>query len=267
MTIHTLQPTHEQDWGISCYTYPDSCEATAWKGKRYGNKKGKQREAKSRDEMSAEVTAAAISRARKTVHVKCASIGADHLVTLTYRENMQDLDRCWSDFKKFLRKMRQAGWDQAYVAVGEKQKRGAWHIHIAVSGRQSARLWRELWRDTIGTYENQPGGNIDIQGPKRFQKFGIKTAGQLANYLSKYITKDADQGEIGSRRYRTSINIQINKRVVYVSPSLGTQATLMNLERVYVELTGEFPRQSRQIPDREIFWFASWPDTRQTTKH
>lgn len=267
--ISTTRRTHDEDWGVSVYTYPDSTEATAWKGIRYGNKKGVQRdvEKQNREDMNPETLAAAISRAKKTVRVKCASIGADHLLTLTYRENMLDMSRAWADFKKVLRLMRAAGWDQHYVAVGEYQKRGACHIHMAVSGKQDVKLWRSCWHQVVGQIvvngELVPNGNIDVAGPKKLNKKGLQTSGQIAYYLSKYISKDAEQGEIGRNRYRTSLNIEIKKNVVFCSPSIDTHATQDNLARIFHEQTGVWPLQEKPLRDGELWWFASWSDSRR----
>ena len=263
MTISTTRPGHDTDWGVTHYTYPDAMEATAWKGIRYGNKKGKQKdpEKTTREEMDPETLAAAISRARKTVRVKCSSIGADHLLTLTYRENMQDLTRGWNNLKYCLKLMRQGGWEGHYVVVAEKQKRGAWHFHLALSGRQDVKAWRATWRHVVGEYDGMPGGNIDVQGPKEMNRRGITNSAQLASYLSKYISKGLDLGEFATRRYRTSINIEVKKTVRYCSVSINDSVTVTNLERVYYELSGELPRTTRYIPEREIIWFASWDDS------
>jgi len=37
---------------------------------------------------------ASSKRARKNVRLRCQTIQADRLLTLTYRENMQDIERC-----------------------------------------------------------------------------------------------------------------------------------------------------------------------------
>lgn len=60
----------------------------------------------------------------------------DHLLTLTYRENMKDCRLAWKHFSKFARLIRKrsnhAQWP--YIAVQELQERGAVHIHVAVAG-------------------------------------------------------------------------------------------------------------------------------------
>jgi hypothetical protein len=269
MSVSTPRPTHESDWGVTCYEYPDSAEATAWKGVRYGNKKGVQRDKDktTRDEMDPETLAAAISRARKTVRVKTASIGADHMITLTYRDNMLDHDKLWNDFKYLLKLIRQNGWEGHYVAVAEKQKRGAWHLHVAVSGRQDVKLWRNTWRRVVGDIEGKSGGNIHVRGPESLKKLGLMNSGMIAQYLSKYINKYFDTGLIGVRRYRTSINIKIKKNVVYCVPSISNSATLMNLYRVFEEITGYNVRSHKVLEEYEVIKIASWSINRKRSSH
>ena len=52
-------------------------------------------------------------------------------VTLTYKENMQDTKRLYTDFKKFVMRLKTYLNGEAfeYISVVEPQSRGAWHIH------------------------------------------------------------------------------------------------------------------------------------------
>ena len=70
-------------------------------------------------------------RAKKNVRHRCKTIGADRMVTLTYRENMIDRERAlkhWDLFRRRLGKVKHFH----YVAVIEEQERGALHFHVAV---------------------------------------------------------------------------------------------------------------------------------------
>ena len=83
----------------------------------------------------------AVRRARSRIRQLILTVRADHLLTLTYRDNVTDFKRACSDLNKFVRivKDQLPGW--VYIAVPEQQKRGAWHWHMAVcgrAGRQSA---------------------------------------------------------------------------------------------------------------------------------
>lgn len=51
-------------------------------------------------------------------------------VTLTYAENMTDDKRLYSDFKKFIMRMRSRNYIFEYIVAMEPQGRGAWHAHL-----------------------------------------------------------------------------------------------------------------------------------------
>lgn len=54
-------------------------------------------------------------------------------MTLTYRQNMTDADKLYSDLKKFVMRLRYQFKDETtidYLAVVEPQGRGAWHVHF-----------------------------------------------------------------------------------------------------------------------------------------
>jgi hypothetical protein len=135
---------------------------------------------------------AAAQRARSNVRRRCKHLQLCELVTLTYRENMVDRDRLMRDFDVFMKRLRRLVPDLHYVAVAERQKRGAWHMHIAVPrvlshyayrGHlvRSYDLLRSLWRGIVGA----DNGNIDVARRRRVRG----SLRRLAGYLSKYIGK------------------------------------------------------------------------------
>ncbi|MFA6178363.1 MAG: hypothetical protein WC696_02000 [Candidatus Methylopumilus sp.] len=153
-------------------------------------------------------------RARQQVSFRIRSIGADHLLTLVYRENMQDSDRLNADFTRFVRLVRERYPDWQYVAVKEYQERGALHMHVACVGKQDLPHIRSCWYLAIGGSADDRGeetkGQVDLQyRKKRFSGLSpIYRAQELANYLTKYISKTFEQDhELGERRYKCSRGI------------------------------------------------------------
>lgn len=131
-------------------------------------------------------------RARTKVRRLCKAKGLSVMLTLTYQENMLDRDRMARDFDVFIKRVRRVSPGLQYVCVFERQKRGAWHAHIAVPRIlshyhkggvlvRSYDLLRSMWRGVIGA-----GGNVDVS---RNKKVGRSSA-RLAGYMSKYIGKD-----------------------------------------------------------------------------
>lgn len=149
----------------------------------------------------------ATRRARTKVRRLAKAKGLTTLLTLTYRENMVDRARMQRDLDVFLKRVRRVIPGFQYVCVFERQKRGAWHAHLAVekvlshylaAGRlvRSYDLLRSMWRAVVGA----DNGNVDVSRNKRLQR----SAAKLAAYLSKYIGKTFDQAEKHVNAYSAS---------------------------------------------------------------
>ncbi|MBS1170563.1 MAG: hypothetical protein H6R01_1481 [Burkholderiaceae bacterium] len=144
----------------------------------------------------------AARRSRTRMRQLILSAHLDHLLTLTYRENQTNYAQATDDLARFVRKVRRAisGWH--YVAVAERQERGAWHWHIAVKGHQDVHLLRTCWLAVVGD------GNIDVQAPKQGkqkQRLGV------VRYLSKYLSKTfaEDDRIFNGHRFRASHGIYV----------------------------------------------------------
>ena len=155
-----------------------------------------------------ESLARSIRRARQQVRWKLKQIQADHMVTLSYRENMQDVECLKRDWKEFVRlvHIRYPAW--VFVAVREYQERGALHLHIGVKGRQDIKYLRRCWYRVLGAAVDAKGeeapGNVDVSGPnKRWGgQGGYKwNSDKLAGYMTKYLYKSFEQAEKSSKRY------------------------------------------------------------------
>ena len=158
--------------------------------------------ARGKSEMRPKNEDRSMRRSRSKMRKLILSTKADHLLTLTYRDNLTDFAQSAKDFSSFIRKVKFAIPDFIYIAVAEQQKRGAWHWHLAVRGHQNVSLLRLAWRSVVGD------GNIDVNAPKLSQK-GRQFA--LIQYLSKYLGKGFADGEhkLNARRFRASQGIKI----------------------------------------------------------
>lgn len=152
----------------------------------------------------------AANRAKTKVRKLCKTTSVTSMLTLTYRENQTDRSLCQKHVKAFVRRCR-AFWPSfAAVAAYEQQKRGAWHVHMAMAQVptwflvknaagvptrvRSYNVIRDAWRRSVGDL----GGNIDVSRKKRASQ---KTPAQIAAYLSKYMLKDFEEGEAYVNRY------------------------------------------------------------------
>lgn len=178
---------------------------------------------KSQSEMEAERKenhARAVRHAKQTTRYLVQQMHADRLLTLTYRENVEDREKVKADFTRFRRLVKE-GWkgraglkDWRYVAVLERQQRGAYHVHIAVRGWQPITFLRECWYRACGASidakgSDTPGGiNVtpprDDNGPSRKKEWATV---RLASYIVKYMQKTFDETSLEKNRYWRSKDI------------------------------------------------------------
>lgn len=158
----------------------------------------------------------ALRRSRQRVRWLVKTIGGDHMLTLTYRENMTDRARLKRDWQAFVRLMRARYPEWVFVAVPEEQDRGALHLHCAVAGRQDIKYIRRCWYKALGASPDASGpdapGQIDVRAPaKRWGGGGgyVWHPDKLAGYLIKYLHKAFDHSERGSKRYWASQGIAV----------------------------------------------------------
>lgn len=158
--------------------------------------------------------ARSVRRAKQSIRWLCKSMQADRLFTLTYRKNEEDREQVRADFQEFLRLVRKRIPAWQYVAVLEKQDRGAYHIHCAVKGWQQISYLRKCWYVALGgagdeTGENTPG-QVDVTSPQKKWGGGGREwkSEKLAGYITKYIAKTFDQALSEKRRYWSSRGIQ-----------------------------------------------------------
>lgn len=196
---HVAAQSKGNVWSIKIHDFGKQWVEMTWG--RVETRSGKRGEkGRSRNREHNEIRACA--RARGAIRKKCLAIGATHLVTLTYRANVEDRNRVLNDLERLRRALKRAGHLMPYVAVLECQERGALHPHLAVRGFQDVRLLRRCWYKIVGNGQ----GQVNVRGPRP----GSSSA-KLARYLSKYITKDITDlpREFEEHRYFSSRNISI----------------------------------------------------------
>lgn len=89
-------------------------------------------------------------------------------ITLTYEENMQDEKRLYTDFEKFIKRLkyRYKEHELNYIVVAEPQGRGAWHMHVMlksnkpvlyIDNKEMEKLWGFGFTDTERLRSNDVG--------------------------------------------------------------------------------------------------------------
>lgn len=158
--------------------------------------------------------ARSVRRAKQSIRWLCKSMQADRLFTLTYRKNEECREQVRADFQEFLRLVRKRIPQWQYVAVLEKQDRGAYHIHCAVKGWQQISFLRKCWYVALGGAGDETGadtpGQVDVTSPQKKWGGGGREwkSEKLAGYITKYIAKTFDQALSEKRRYWSSRGIQ-----------------------------------------------------------
>lgn len=194
------------------------------------------------------------SRARARVRRLCKAMGADHLLTLTYRANMQDLDILKKHLREFNRRCVRLMPGFCFVAGFERQDRGAWHAHLAIrklpvvlparggAKVKSFNVLRAIWRSVVGDLQ----GNIDVARSKGKHD---RPAARIAAYIAKYITKGYAEGERWSNRWTSYGKVEVPPPV-----ELGTFSHLGDLLAACYSLMRETAEVDRMRLDKWHDW-------------
>lgn len=161
----------------------------------------------------------ACRRAKQDVRHKCKVMMVNALWTLTYRANVTDRALVLKHLDAFRRRVVAVLGEWRYIAVLERQERGAYHVHIAthalpvrlVQGGVKVKSWdvmRAIWRRITG----ELGGNFDES--KRASRWSgrakpIRGAGSIARYIAGYVAKDMRESELNRKRFSASKGIDI----------------------------------------------------------
>jgi len=168
-------------------------------------------------------------RARQRCRWLLKAIGADRMLTLTWRENITDPSKAKEQLKTFVRFCRERYPEWRYCGVPEKQERGAYHWHIGVRGFYDVNVLRGLWWRALGhrvrfegtrpfvllstgEWSSAPGvesrGTVNLRLPKvRGRKARTWTPDRMAAYMAKYISKAIEGGVEGLASYSASRGI------------------------------------------------------------
>jgi len=201
----------------------------------------------------------AVRRAKKEVRLKCKAMGVNSLWTLTYRANVVDRERALAHLDAFRRRVVAVLGDWKYIAVAEKQERGAYHWHLAthalpvriVQGGVKVKSWdvmRAIWRSVTGDL----GGNFDeAKRSSRWSKHAkpIRGAANIASYIAGYVAKDMIDSPAGRKRFSSSKGVDLPKpnRLIFV----GDTGFLELIERAYAavgeRITGTWFNDARGV--------------------
>ncbi len=215
------------------------------------------RAARGKSEKREQNEASAAQRAKQAIRLRCKAISASVMLTLSTRDPITELDEFMKLFDRFRRIMSKARIFH-YVAVPERQKRGAWHLHIAVEGRVARHFAIRAWLRVVG---GKGKGYCHIRNPNGGKGRGAWDQHKLAAYISKYIGKDVDSRDLNRKRYWTSRGIVVPQRCVY--GNWGAYPSIYEaLKPVLADLHAQFGIHDlvAHVSARDgSFWLATGP--------
>lgn len=126
-------------------------------------------------------------------------------ITLTFKENIIDIEIANKQFRYWRDSMQRAYKNFKYVCVPEFQKRGAVHYHLLTN------LDIKENSDLI-LLQDGKNNQYDV----KYWRHGFSSVFDLKNmnvvgYISKYMTKDIDNRLFGKKRYFNSKNLIVPK--------------------------------------------------------
>lgn len=154
-------------------------------------------------------------------------------LTLTFKENLQDIKRANYFFKKFIQRFSYYIYKEInklkYATVIEFQKRGTIHYHLIIfnipyiDGSTIGRIWSKDYK-----------GNIYVQK--------IDTIQDVGSYVCKYMSKKFDDPRLcGEKAYFTSRNLEKPIIILHLETVSTVKEILSEKNKVYEkEFENEF---------------------------
>ena len=162
--------------------------------------------------------------------VDCNFDDRTKFVTLTFRNNIQDITVTNREFKYFIQRLNYYIYQTKtqllkYIATWEKQKRGAIHYHVIffdfpyIAKEKLQNLWSH--------------GFIKIN------RIDVDSKENRGRYLSKYFTKDLDLKEHKKKAFFKSQNLKMPKETKLIL----TDEILRDLQKENIIFQKEYTRQ------------------------
>lgn len=163
--------------------------------------------------------------------VDCNFDNKTKFMTLTFKENIQDITYTNYEFNKFIKRLNfQLYHDKKqklkYIAVWEKQKRGAIHYHIIFFDFPYIKLKKlqEIWG----------------HGFVKINRIDVDSKDNRGRYVSKYFSKDIDERDYKQKAFFKSRNL------IMPITRKTTEEELIDFSQENVVFTKIY---SRKVPD------------------
>lgn len=181
-------------------------------------------------------------------------------LTLTFSENIKDIDFANKCFNCWLTSIRQSFVDFAYLCVPEFQKRGAVHYHLLSN--------LEVGGDLLPVQNNKKN-MYDV----KYWSYGFTSAFDLrladdrfnvSLYVCKYLYKDIDDRLFGRKKVMHSRNLNLPKVAITSRSNVYVLSLIAHIldDKDVVEFTFE-PKKKFQIGFKESVVFLNENDLKK----
>ena len=194
-----------------------------------------------------------LGRLRDYINTNVTDISKCKWVTLTYKENMTDTKKLYTDFDKFNKRMKyylsKQGYKYEYIVAMEPQGRGAWHCHLLMIFDKKAPYIKNDSEDSKEITMSYLWGN----GYTKTKKLD-GNVDNLGAYLTAYLAdmelqETADAGLI---RYAVDGKYSISEVEIEEDGKKVTKAFIKGLRMVMYPPKFNIYRCSRGIKKPEI---------------
>lgn len=180
-------------------------------------------------------------------------------ITLTFSENVNDIETANKKFAIWRTKIKSIFKDFRYVCVPEFQKRGAVHYHlltnIEIEKKYQYKRRNKLTETSIiipqKDFNKKQLEEMNLEKRKKcydvkYWPYGFTSVIPMKNiniigYMTKYMTKDIDNRLWGRRRYLYSSNLKTPK-IFYLNDN-----KVLDFIRMYGTIEKEYERQYENI--------------------
>ena len=171
----------DSNTGIPCDSPIRKISATEYVDKRTGEVKTITRADRRTDDISALRRSLARGRDVINTNITHDNVHNVSMITLTYRDNMQDTRKLYHDWDNYNRLCLNRYGRHEYITAVEPQGRGAWHIHALI-------IWDSMPYLPIDDISQAWGkGYVKIQR--------LDSVDNVGAYLSAYLTDDYNTDE------------------------------------------------------------------------
>jgi len=175
--------------------------------------------------------------------VDCNFDNKTKFVTLTFKENIQDINQTNTNFKYFIQRLNYHLYNTKiqslkYIATWEKQKRGAIHYHVIFFDFPyiAKETLQKLW----------------THGFIKINRIDVDSKENRGRYLSKYFSKDLELKEHKKKAFFKSQNL----RLPTLQKIFSTDEILHSLSEENIVFTKEY---TRKVYDEKALFTHGYP--------